>query len=148
MIGNKGLEIELKIPKDTYLVGEPIEVILVLKNRSAAPLTINKRMGFNPGYMAEGNWEVRFDITFPPGKRPLTHTMINPVSLDEDDFTVLPTGGELSTSITLTKYYWMNLPGRYNITATYHNTNDGSKFGLSAWSGEILSNLVSLNVTE
>jgi hypothetical protein len=145
---NRGLEIELRMRKDTYSVGEPIEVILVLKNRSDAPLTINKRMGFNPGHMGEGSWEVRFDVAFPPGRRPITHTLINPVSLEEDDFTTLPPGGEISTLMTLTKYYWMKLPGTYSVTATYHNSNDGGKFGLSAWMGDIASNSIRLKVTE
>jgi hypothetical protein len=141
-------KIELKLLKNTYSVGESVEVLLVLKNRSDVPLTVNKRMGFNPGYMAEGDWEVKFNITFPPGKRLLIDTLINPENLEKEDFTTLPPARELSKSVILTDYYWMKLPGTYSVTATYHNTEDGSKFGFTAWMGDIISNSVTFNVTE
>jgi len=145
---NQVLGIELRVPKESYSIGEPIEVTVLLKNQSNAPLTINKRMGINPGHMGEGSWEVKFDVTFPPGERLMIHTLINPRGLKHDDFTVLSPEGEISRIYTLTNYYWMELPGAYEVKATYHNSIDGSMFGLSAWTGEITSNPIYLKVSE
>jgi hypothetical protein len=142
------LEFQLRVTKEKYSVGEPIEVILLLTNRSDTPLTVNKRMGFNPGHMGEGSWEVRFNVTFPPGKRLVIGTLINPVSLEDDDFTILAPGREISSIMTLTRFYWMELPGTYTVTATYHNSDDGRRFGLSAWTGDIASNPIHFKVTE
>ena len=145
---SQALEVQLTMPKESYSVGESIDVTLVLKNQSNAPLTINKRMGINPKKMAEGSWEVKFDVTFPPGERLMIDTRINRGEPHQEDFTVLPPGGETSMVYTLTKYYWMELPGAYEVKATYHNSIDGSMFGLSAWTGESTSNPVYLRVTE
>ena len=145
---NQALEIQLRAPKESYSVGEEINVTLILKNQSNAPFTINQRMGISLERMAEGTWEVMFDIVFPPGERLITGAFINRGEPDQDDFLLLPPGGETSMTYTLTDWYWMELPGTYEVKATYHNSVDGSQFGLSAWTGEITSNSVSLKVTE
>ena len=145
---NQDLGIQLSVPKESYSVGEPIEVTLTLKNQSNAPLDINKRMGISPNEMAEGTWEVKFDVAFPPGERLVISTRINRGEPDQEDFALLPAGGEVSRVYTLTDFYWMQLPGAYEVKATYHNRVDGSQFGLSAWTGEITSNIVYLKVIE
>jgi hypothetical protein len=147
---NRGLEIQLKLIKESYFIGEPIDIILILKNQSNAPLTINKRMGINPPpeRMVEGTWEVKFDIAFPPGERLVTSTLINRGEPDREDFIVIPPGGEIQKTYTLTDFYWMELPGTYEIKAIYHNTNDGEMFELSAWTGNITSNPVRLRVID
>ena len=150
MTGNQSQapKLQLIAPKEGYSVGEPIEVTLVLKNLTNAPLTVNKRMAINPGQMGEGRWEVKFDVTFPPGKRLLRVTKIRREKLKEDDFTVLLPGEEINRDYPLTDYFWMELPGTYGVKATYHNGNDGSMFELRAWTGDITSNSVSFRVNK
>jgi hypothetical protein len=145
---SNAIEVQLRITKESYSVEEPIEVTVVLKNGSNDPLTINKRMGINPGHMGEGSWEVKFDVAFPPGQRLMIDTLINRGQPSREDFTLLPPRGEISTVYPLTKFYWMKLLGAYQVRATYHNSVDGSQFGLSAWTGEITSNPIHLKVTE
>jgi len=149
MTGNQGqaLELQLKVPKENYSVGEEIKVSLVLKNRTDAHVTVNKRMAFNPGHMGEGGWEVMFDINFPPGEHLTTVTFIRREELNQGDFTVLPPGGGTGMDYKLTRYFSMKLPGDYEVKAVYRNVVDGSQFGLSAWTGEITSNSVSFKVT-
>jgi hypothetical protein len=145
---NQALEIQLKVPKESYSGGEPIDVTLTLRNLSSAPLTVNKRMGINPKRMAEGTWEVKFDVIFPPGEPPfMISTRINRGQPHRGDFALLPPGGEVTEEYTLTDFYAMELPGTYEIKAIYHNSVDGREFGLSAWTGEVTSNTVSLMVT-
>ena len=49
----QALEIQLKAQKERYKVGEPIEVVVVLKNMSGNPITVNSRLGVNPGHLPE-----------------------------------------------------------------------------------------------
>ena len=148
MTGNQGqaLELQLTVPRESYSVGEEIKVTLVLKNQVDAPITVNKRMAFNPGHMGEGGWEVMFDINFPPGEHLTTVTFIRREELTQGDFTVLPPGGETSMDYKLSRFFSIKLPGDYKVKAIYHNSIDGSKFGLMAWTGDVTSNSVSFKV--
>ncbi len=142
------LQIRLETPKQTYSAGEPIIVTLVLKNQSNSPVTVNKRMGINPKNMAPGSWEVKFDVKFPPGERLITATLINRGEPTKNDFLELRPGQEIRKNYTMSDFYWMELAGEYKVKATYYNSADGSKFGLSAWIGQIESNAASLTVTK
>ena len=145
---SQALEVQLRVPRESYSVREPIEVTLVLKNQTDAPITINKRMAINPGQMGEGSWEVKFAVVFPPGERLIRGALINRGKPHQEHFTVLPPGGEYSRTHILTRYFWMELPGAYEVKAIYHNSVDGSQFGLSAWTGEITSDPIYLRVTD
>lgn len=147
---SQALEVQLRIPKKNYSVGEEIKVTVVLKNISNAPLTINKRMGINPKEMAERYWEVKFDIVYPPVEEEhlIPSTLINRGEPEREDFAVLPPRHKIQETYTLSDYYWMGLIGTYKIRAIYHNADDGKKFGLSAWTGEISSNPIYLKVTK
>lgn len=140
------LTLLLEPSQQSYSAGEAIDVTLILKNESNSPVTVNKRMGINPGKMLEGTWEVKFNVTFPPGERLITATLINRGKPTREDFVALPPGHEIRKVYTLSDYYWMELPGTYNIKAIYHNSDDGEKFGFSAWKGDITSNVISLEV--
>ena len=142
------LEIQLVIPRNNYSVGEPIDATVILKNRSNNPVVINQRMGVNPTDMADGHWELKFDITYPPETPPFPGPLVNRGDPDSEDFTTLPSGGEITRTIEITGWHLMQFPGTYSIKAVYHNFVDGSQFGLSAWTGEITSDSVSLTVNE
>jgi hypothetical protein len=103
-------------------------------------------MGLNPKTMAEGTWEVKFDITFPPGERSVIGTLINRGKLHERDFIQLQPGREFSEDFVLSQFYSLELKGTYKIKATYHNSEDGREFGLIAWTGEITSAPVEFRV--
>ena len=145
---NQILQIRLEIPKESYSIGEPIDVIVALNNRSNAPVTINKRMGVNPAEMSKGHWELRFDITYPAGTPPFPRPRVNRGNPKAEDFTLLSPGAEMTFSITLSSWHWLQFPGAYEVRAIYSNAVDGSQFGLSAWTGDITSNSVSFKVSE
>jgi hypothetical protein len=144
---NQALGIELRVSKKSCSIGEPIDATLILNNQSNTALTINKRMAINPWWMRE-LWEVKFDIVFPPGERITATTLINRKEPDKEDFITLPPGEEIERTYILTDYYWMELPGIYEIRVIYHNSDDGRRFGLSAWMGEVTSAPVHLRITE
>lgn len=145
---NQMLVIRLEVPKESYSLGEPIEVTVVLKNQSGSPVTINKRMGVNPADMAQGYWELRFDMTYPPGTPFFPKPLVNRGRPNTEDFTLLPPGEEISRTYQLTDWCRMQFLGDYEVKAIYNNAADGSQFGLSAWTGEISSNSIKLQVTE
>ena len=145
---NQALEIQLRVPKESYAVGEPMDVTVILKNHSNAPVTINKRMGINPTDMPEGYWELRFAFTYQTEAALFPGPPVNRGKPRAKDFTVLSPEGEMSWTYTLTDWHRIRLQGDYQVKAIYHNSVDGSQFGLSAWTGEITSNPVNLKVTE
>jgi hypothetical protein len=144
---SQSLQLQLRILKESYAVGEPVEVELLLINKSKDPCIVNQRMAINPGNMAEGRWEVQFDVTFPPGKRLIRGAKIRREELQKEDFYTLSPGEHISKTYSLTRYYWMELKGTYTVKAIYSNKVSGRQFGLTAWTGEIISNSISFNVT-
>lgn len=148
MSTNQILEIQLIIPRESYSVGEPIDVTIVLKNRSSDSIVINQRMGVNPTDMADGHWELKFDIKYPPETPPFPKPRVNRGDPDSEDFSTLPPGGEMTKTFILTDWHLMQFLGTYEVKAVYRNVIDGSQFGLSAWTGEITSNSVFVKVTE
>ena len=141
-IQDKVLKIALKISEISYTLGEPVVVSVTLTNLSREIIIINKRMGINPGDMVEGTWEIKFDISFPPGERNIIGTLINRGKPQRNDFTELSPGENINRDYILTNYYWIQLPGKYSVQTTYHNSSYGSMFDLQAWVGEITSNKV------
>jgi hypothetical protein len=144
----KALQFQLNPKRDTYTAGEPVEVELVLTNRSEASCTVNKRLAVYVEQMAGDNWEVKFDITFPPGKRLIRGALIRRAELNKDDFSVLAAGESLRATCNLSRYNWLELPGTYQVKALYHNPVDGREFGLKAWTGDVYSNSISFNITQ
>jgi hypothetical protein len=145
---DQSLELQLCVSKESYAAGEPIEATVTLKNRSDAPLTINKRMGIDPCGMPEGYWELRFEIAYPPGSPDYPVRPVNRGMPDAEDFALLSPGEEMTWSYTVSEWYSVVFPGDYEVKAVYSNPVDGSAFGLSAWVGEIVSDVVHLTVTE
>jgi len=142
------LELKLESGKTSYRVREPIEVRIILRNQSDRPVTINSRMGVNPGHLPDGYWELMFDITFPPGGRRYAGPPVHTGLPERKHFAVLPPNGEIGLDYVLTKWHWMQFPGPYEVRAVYRNIVDGKEYGVSAWTGEIKSNPIHLDVVE
>lgn len=145
---NQVLEIQLRVSKESFTVDEPVDVTVILKNLSNAPVTINKRMGINPTDMPEGYWELKFNITYQAEEAFFPGPPVNRGEPSETDFTILSPGEETPRTYTLTHWHLIQSPGTYEVKAIYRNVVDGSQFGLSAWTGEITSNSVSFRVIE
>jgi len=142
------LDLKLKSVKDSFIVGEPIDVVVALRNQSDKPVTVNARMGVNPGHLPEGYWELMFDITYPPGGRRYAGPPVHTGLPDRKYFSGLPPNGEIKLEHDLTKWNWMQLPGAYEVRVIYKNIVDGKQFGITAWTGEISSNTIYLRVVE
>lgn len=143
---NQTLGIELRMSKEKYAPEEPITASVTLKNQSRAPISVNKRMAINPGRMPPSTWEVKFDVVSPPGERNIIVTLINRGKPRQSHFVRLSPGEQISRDYVLTEFYWMGLPGTYEVKATYNNHIDGSPFGFCAWTGEVTSNPVTFKV--
>jgi hypothetical protein len=142
-----GLQIRLSATAEIYTIGDSVEVDLVLVNQSETSCIVNKRMAIYAGQMADGGWEVKFDITYPPGERLIRGAKIRREGLGKKDFGVLSAGESLHKTYNLSRYNWLELPGRYEVKATYHNSVNGQEFGVAAWTGDIISNPISFRVT-
>jgi hypothetical protein len=121
--------------------GRTSQVNLVLKKRIKYSW-LSTKDGINPEY-GGGTWK---EVTITHPQRMTTATLINRGEPQKGDSAVLPAGQRLKRR-SPERLYWMELPGAYQVKAAYHNSNNGKRFGLSAWIGEITSNSISLTVS-
>jgi hypothetical protein len=133
------LELWIRTEKPIYSAGEPIRVKVTLKNETTEALAVNRRFGFSQEIELELFKEPEGLENFrPPDKE---------TPFRKEDFIVLRPGETLEKTIDLGERLSSPLKaGGYGIRAFYRNKEAGKKFGLSAWTGEIVSNRLSIQV--
>jgi len=142
------LRFEIVISKNAFISGEIITATVILTNISEDSIMVNKRLAINPGSMADNYWEVRFEITYPPGPHDEIYSMINRRKAAIRDFRQINPGEQVSRGIILSDYYALTLPGDYIVRAIYRNLNNGNQFNISAWTGELVSKPSFFKITE
>ncbi|MGC3974768.1 MAG: hypothetical protein QM771_10345 [Nitrospira sp.] len=109
---------------------------IILENRSSRDITVNKRMA-NPGP------DLMIDIEDLMGNRLRWLAAAPPPAITREDFTVLRAGQKLEVPISVLQIGLFDKLKRkqmYRMTARYQNSETGSKFDYSAWTGSIISN--------
>lgn len=137
------LKLSLTTDKFVYTTSEEIKLSVALGNVSTEQLVVNKRMGFlGPEIFLEViNKSGQKLKWLPPGP---------PLPLTEADFIILQSGETITKDIDNFKIFLSEklLPGGYSIQAIYKNRDTGDKFGLDAWTGELYSNIINIEVTD
>ena len=143
-----GLNARLSICRCDYARGEDIVVTLSLSNTSDAPLTINIRCGMRP--FPDGGrrdtWETDLVVTYENEACPRFIVMIRREQLDRGDFATLDSGSQYLCDYQITRYFIMDQPGDYDIQAVYQNGHNGQEYGLTAWTGQVVSNTIRVRV--
>lgn len=138
--GREGnLELWIRTNKKTYEFGDPVYLTLTLKNRTTETLFINKRWGI----LREIDLEVFLEPEGPiklrsPGERP---------DFRKGDFIAVTPGLDLEKTFDLNEILARPMsPGGYMLRGTYKNSESGKVFDLQAWTGEIVSNRLNIQV--
>ena len=143
------LSLLLTVRKNSFKIGEPVEVTVGLRNEAGRPVTVNRRMAFKPlNYGPGGYGNVSFRVSNPPGHHPVRGTLVDPADPERNDFAALDPGQEITRSFVLSRSYWMGTPSSYRVTAVYRNSDRGQEYGLSAWTGELVSGELVLRITK
>ncbi|HZR45924.1 MAG TPA: hypothetical protein VFA47_04430 [Candidatus Manganitrophaceae bacterium] len=131
------LEIWVRTNKPVYDFGEPIVVILKLKNAASLPLIVNRR--FDP--FNDLQWEIFFD---PAGFVPVRPAPPKPPGAD--DYVVLKPGESIEKEIPdLAEIVDGRLKkGLYGLRLTYINKEKPK--GPETWTGEIITNRLSFSI--
>jgi hypothetical protein len=138
--GREGnLELWIRLDKPTYNAGEPVRLKLTLKNRTTEPLAVNRRFGLSREIEVELFKEPEgFQDFGPPDKG---------FPFRKEDFIVVNPGEDLEQTIVLTERLALPMKaGAYALRAFYRNSESGKRFGLTAWTGEVVSNRLSFQV--
>lgn len=124
-----------------------VQVAIALRNRSALPVWVNKRMGvgYEDGLVREIYFTVCDEagnaLPVPDDARVDVHRM--PPSMD--DFTQLEPGAAVSATVDLAMWYPFR-PGRYRVTISYENIWDGREFGIDAFTGHVSADPLSTEI--
>lgn len=139
-----------KIPLEVFLkagenfeIGESVEVTVIVTNLFDRPLLMNARMLVNHPRL---QGEVAFRIQGPDGKMREIRRLITPMTIREEDYTVLHRGQSMQRTVDLADLYDLHDKGVYKVLVSYHNEQDQSIDGDRAWKGIVWSEPVEIHV--
>jgi hypothetical protein len=124
---------------DRFAVAAPIPVRLALTNQSANPVWINGRLGvgYPDGLCREIFFTVRDDagrvLPVPDAVRVDAHRL-PPTQLD---FVQLRPRQAVTGQLDLALWCPFEQPGSFSVEFHYQNSDDGSAFGLAAFTGRV-----------
>jgi predicted small secreted protein len=139
------IQLSLTTDRQTYHLGEPIALTLLLTNTGTDELLVNARMAHNRFDAPAPLRDVTLVITGPSGTRVTTDARID-VGLPVDgDFMSMDPGDSVERTYgELNRLYPIETLGAYSIQAIYQNWDDPS-FGV-AWKGEVGSNVATFTL--
>lgn len=145
---NGALSARLSVSRSEYVSGEDIVVSLSLRNTSRNQLTINGRCGVRsfPSGSEKGTWEVDFVVMHEQQPCPRSFIIIERRPVNSGNFVVLDAGSEYTCEYTITTHFVMDQPGHYDIQGVYQNGHGGQEYGLTAWTGEVVSNRITVRI--
>ncbi|HTN86266.1 MAG TPA: hypothetical protein VL242_21345 [Sorangium sp.] len=140
------------VPVDIHLEASPkggAVLTVKLTNTSAAVVVLNVRnavdetpvIGQLPTSPRAGQLnELAFVITGTDGKALPFMVDIKRRPLVAEDFQRFEAGQSHEEDIDLARYFGFEAGQRYRVRAVYMNDDDGSRFGVKAWRGLVVSN--------
>jgi hypothetical protein len=121
----QGLAAELVAPAGTAQVGGNVPVTFRLHNRGTSSVTV-VRPTVAPNL-------VEFEVKGPDGNDvPIDGPWPTLKPFAQDRFIALGGGQTTSGDFNLADLFTFTQPGRYQVTAIYHNHDDGARFGNNA----------------
>jgi hypothetical protein len=136
------LKFYLQIKKADFKLGEPVEVLIALKNSGKIPLWVNSRLLVN---YATHPHEVYFKITGPTEVIPFK-LKIRAGEPTEQDFVLLAPGQIIFKNLNLEKAFALEKGGTYKVQAFYENQK--SLAHKKVWQGKLSSNTLSFTLKE
>lgn len=121
----------------SFRPGDPVECLVMLENRTAKPVRVNRRLAIGPeDYPFK---EIFFMITDAGGRAvPFNDVLLYGSPPFEEDFKELAPGERAVAVYTLDNWYVLEQEGEFTVQAHYENTF-APQAG-AAWQGRLLSN--------
>lgn len=143
MSNTQSVRFKISSAKKKYEVQEQIIVGLKLENAADSQVTLCW-LGDTSPYMIssvyfDALWEGTFLATYP-------FMDVKLPTVNRSNFLVLKSGDFIERSLDMK--WLIREPGRYTLTATYHNSYSGSEFGLKALVREVKSNAIEVEVVK
>ena len=133
------LQLELRVPDGPVPLADDVVVEVVLANRGTTPVLVNGRMLMSPPHTPEPFREVTFEVNGPPGYVNRRLVQVNAGRPRPEQFVELAPGDDLAKAFELTSLDSMNLPGSYDVRATYANTVVDPALPRRPWVGRLSS---------
>jgi hypothetical protein len=101
--------------------GAAVKLQLELRNVGARPLWLNRKLSFNAADEDAAYREVWLEVLGPDGGELPFLCRVNARPADASDDDVLAPGQSLRRDIDVSSCFLMRQPGRYRVTAFYHD---------------------------
>lgn len=142
------ISLSASLEKNVFRLNEKILINVIFSNESSKNIFLNTY--YNWHWDESDETRLIFDITMPNGKKPRSKVISSAKRrlINKKDFYLLKSGQYLETQRTADFSYTLDQVGKYVIKAYYFNSNEGKKFGLKAWTGEVFSNELTFTIIE
>ena len=134
------LALSLILEKSEYSSGEPVNVVLALKNQGTDPVVVNQRFYISSEEAPQNQKEVYFELISPSGVK-LKCQYVYPTGYPKSDYFKLLAPNEEAKSDyprNLKGFFEITEPGTYTIKAVYENSF-GQELGLDVFKGPLVS---------
>lgn len=145
------MDIDLKLNaeslKDSYAKHESVVIKVFLFSYSDDPLWVNSRMALN---RPAGIGEMSFRILGPSGDVVPFQARVRIGAAERDEFAVLHPWRCIGRQYDLDSNFEFDLSssGQYQLTAEYHNDDDGGEWDLDAWTGSLQADMIRFEILE
>jgi hypothetical protein len=133
---------------DRFAAGAPIPVRLALTNQSPDPVWVNGRFGV--GYPDGLCREIFFTLRDDTGQlRPVPDQLrvdVHRLPPGQLDFVLLGPQQAVTGELDLALWCPFEQPGSFSAEFHYQNSDDGSAFGLAAFTGQVDADTVRLQI--
>jgi len=129
-----------------YRVFESMIVLLVLENGFDRTVTVNGRLLLNDPVVPDSERDIVFILLGPDGTELPFQRDVDAIAPQEEDFVSLAPGERLEREYDLSQSSEVMHAGVYVVLAMYENLDDGSEFGLQAWTGRLESNQLEIEL--
>jgi len=143
-----GLRLTIKPARATYRIFDPMTIGLILENGSTRAVTVNARLHLSDPTMSASERAITLALRGPDGAEIPFRRFVNLSRSRYEDFVTLEPGQRLEREYDLYSGLAIMRAGVYHVTARYENQDDGSPFGLSAWTGMLESNELDIEIGE
>jgi hypothetical protein len=136
---------EIKAEKDKFNLKEPFfPVTLSFIN------SLNKDIRFNRAFnFKQTTSELLFYVTSPSGEVLKRATVyLRRPNLSKSDFVKIRGRSRYNTVESINRWVQIKEPGLYKVYVIYRNQDEGIDFGVSAWTGELISNSITFEVVK
>jgi hypothetical protein len=143
MTTTSSLNLLLQNKLSSYSLKSPVIVYLIFRNETTEELIINLRLTVGL-ILGNKKSDLEFIAFNGEGQRILpkirTRLFKGPIDSLESDYAILKPGKDYTKKYDLSGHLHLKEADSYLVSALYRNSQVGAEYGLQAWTGELKSN--------